>query len=134
MEVSIENRLNKEGIGFIPQCRKDRFPWLGGMSFDFYLPAQNIAIECQGVQHFEPRVAFGGEDNFKKCVERDEIKRNLARENGVILIYHLKKEYLRYTENLTEPVFTTLDDLLNFIKSSPNVSAIEKDSVSLQQN
>ena len=32
--------------------------WLGKQSIDFFLPQYNIAIECQGKQHF----GFGGLD------------------------------------------------------------------------
>ena len=33
--------------------------WLGAQSLDFYLPEYNIAIECQGLQHYKP-VDFAG--------------------------------------------------------------------------
>ena len=51
------------------------------LKLDFYLPEYNIAIECQGEQHFVP-VPFGkmSEDKAKKQFEkniiRDEFKYN----------------------------------------------------------
>ena len=59
--------------------------WLNGLSLDFFLPNKNIAIECQGKQHF----GFGGwthDFNFNTVKERDERKRKLCEENGVKLI------------------------------------------------
>ena len=42
--------LEKNNIVFIEQYREK---WLSKQSLDFYLPEYNIAIECQGMQHFK---------------------------------------------------------------------------------
>ena len=57
--------------------------WLGAQSFDVFLPSQNIAIEYQGQQHYEPVEAFGGQEAFENNIERDARKRRLSEENGV---------------------------------------------------
>lgn len=57
------------------------------MSLDFYLPEYNIAIECQGLQHFKPSEYFGGEKTFVENVERDILKNKLCIENRIRLIY-----------------------------------------------
>ena len=54
-----------------------------------------IAIEYQGKQHFEPVDYFGGEENFLKQKERDELKAKRSAEHGVKLIY------VNYWEDLT---------------------------------
>ncbi len=57
-----------------------KFEWLkkiGYLSIDFYLPEYNIAIECQGEQHYRPVKYFGGAEGFKKHIERDEYKEKL---------------------------------------------------------
>lgn len=59
--------------------------WLGRQHFDIWLPHWKIAIEYHGKQHFEPVEFFGGEDSFKKTVERDKRKVDLALQNGVRL-------------------------------------------------
>ena len=73
------------------------FKWLKTktcpQTLDFYLPDYNVAIECQGKQHFEPVEFFGGEENFNYVIERDERKRILCEENGVRI------EYINYNEN-----------------------------------
>ena len=40
------------------------------MFLDFYIPSKNIAIECQGIQHFRPIEKFGGEKEFEKVVSK----------------------------------------------------------------
>ena len=47
------------------------------MTLDFYLPDYDIAIECQGRQHFIPVDAFGGEMGFEDTVIRDKTKKRL---------------------------------------------------------
>lgn len=63
------------------------FEWLGRQSLDFYLPENNIAIECQGTQHFEPNDFFGGEKSFIEQIERDRKKKILCEEHNLHLIY-----------------------------------------------
>lgn len=50
----------------------------GNMSYDIYICGMKIAIEYQGKQHFEPVDYFGGEENFIKQKERDELKAKKA--------------------------------------------------------
>lgn len=61
--------------------------WLGKQRFDIYFPEYNIAVEYQGIQHFKPVDIFGGEEGFKKTVERDKRKKDLCDKNGCTLIY-----------------------------------------------
>ena len=61
-------------------------PWLERQRFDVYLPKRKIAIEYQGIQHFEPVDFFGGEEGFKNTQERDASKRRKCKENGCSLI------------------------------------------------
>ena len=84
---------------------------------DFYLPNENIIIECQGIQHYKP-VDFGGNgkkyamEQFKLNKERDKIKKNFCKENGIKLIEysHLKID--------DENVIKTKKKLLNEIKKN----------------
>ena len=59
MEEKIRIFLEEEQIDYIYQATKKDLKWLGRQSLDFYLPKYNIAIECQGRQHFEPVDKFG---------------------------------------------------------------------------
>ena len=84
LETEISDLLKENNISFE---NFKHFDWLGRLSLDFYLPKYNVAIECQGIQHFESVEYFGGEEKFIKNKERDEIKRKLCEENGVKLLY-----------------------------------------------
>lgn len=59
----------------------------GQLSYDVYIEKLRIAIEYQGKQHFEPIEIFGGEEGFKRQTQRDLLKAQLSRDNGVKLIY-----------------------------------------------
>ena len=67
----------------------------GQMSYDVYIAGLNVAIEYQGKQHFEPVEFFGGEEAFKKTVERDKLKKELSQHNGVKLVY------INYWDNIS---------------------------------
>lgn len=59
----------------------------GQMSYDVFVCGENIAIEYQGKQHFEPVEFFGGQKHFEEQRKRDALKREKSEQNGVILIY-----------------------------------------------
>ena len=48
------------------------------LRFDFYLPEQDLYIEFQGIQHFEPIQHFGGIERFKKQQQFDNLKKHYA--------------------------------------------------------
>ena len=61
--------------------------WLGKQRIDIYIPSLKLAIEYQGIQHYEPVSVFGGEEGFKKTLLRDKRKLELANKNGIRLLY-----------------------------------------------
>ena len=60
---------------------------------DFYLPDHNIVIECQGKQHFEEVIVFGGEEEFIKIQERDKRKYALCKKQGIKVLYYTHEDY-----------------------------------------
>lgn len=68
--------------------KEKMFEWLGQKRLDFYLPKYNIAIECQGEQHFLSVEHFGGNENFKTVINNDKTKRKLCEEHGIKLLYY----------------------------------------------
>lgn len=56
------------------------------LSYDFYIPDQNILIEYQGKQHYYPLSYFGGNKSFSKQVKHDQMKRDYAKEHGYTLV------------------------------------------------
>ena len=76
--------------------RREASPkWLGRQRLDIYLPRVGLAIEHQGEQHYRPIEGFGGEHAFALTRERDERKRALCKENGVVVVD------MRFDEALT---------------------------------
>ena len=90
LEKEIGLFLNENKISFIKQ---KHFDWLVNkreLSLDFYLPEYNVAIECQGEQHFKPVRIFGGDDEFALIHERDNIKKEKKKKNGIDVLYYTK--------------------------------------------
>ena len=90
LENEIRSILSENNIKFEEQ---KKFEWMGLLSLDFYITEYNIAIECQGIQHFEPNDHFGGNDVFNDIKERDMRKKELCRENGVTILYYANYSY-----------------------------------------
>lgn len=90
MEEKVMNALKEHYIRFDQQ---KKFIWLKKLSLDFYLPDFNIAIECQGIQHFEPIDFFGGEKGFQEQIKRDKIKNELCNKHGIKIIYYADYDF-----------------------------------------
>lgn len=91
--------------------RQKKFKWLGKQSLDFYVPEYDIAIECQGAQHFKP-VDFAGKGvewankAFEEVKKRDDIKLKKCLSHGIKMIYVIDNdEYFnkKYHFDIVEP-------------------------------
>jgi len=76
--------------------------WLQGLSLDMFVPSKKFAIEYQGRQHYEPVEFFGGEAAFIEQIKRDELKKQLCKENGVKLICWPYNQLITNEELLNE--------------------------------
>lgn len=100
MEEDIANLLSMNNIEFIPQYTfKELF--VNGHNtqhIDFYLPKYNLAIECQGEQHYEP-IDFGGKgkdwaaQQLELTQNRDKRKYLICEQKGITILYFAKKKY-----------------------------------------
>lgn len=65
---------------------------------DFYIPEYKLAIEYDGVQHFEPVKHFGGKPKFDKQVLIDKTKESYCKENKINLlkIHYKDKQDIPY--------------------------------------
>ena len=106
LESQLIDLFNSKEIKYNHQ---QRFEWLGKQSLDFYLPDYNVAIECQGCQHFQPVDYFGGDKEFQATIERDQRKKKLCLENGVKLLYFTN------VKNCPNGIITNSEDLLQEI-------------------
>ena len=66
LETMVRVMLEENNIDYIQECDYETFKWLKKQRLDFYLPKYNVAIECQGEQHYFP-VSFG-------CISEANVK------------------------------------------------------------
>ena len=107
LEGSVRGLLEENRI---PYEYQKRFDFLGKQSLDFYLPNQNLSIECQGRQHFEPIDHYGGLQGYLVQKERDERKLTLCKENGIYILFYSNIDY-----DFPYDVIRSLDELLKKI-------------------
>ena len=95
-------------------------------SFDFYLPEYNIAVECQGEQHyvanfFKSKGIEYAEKHLEYIQGLDKKKRDIAKENGITVLYYLNKKFLKYiNEENRNNCYTSKKELLKRIKEVKN--------------
>jgi len=85
-EKLIKKILEENNIKFKIQKRFKDCRYIKPLPFDFYLFEDNICIEYDGIQHFEPREIFGGTETFLEQQKRDLIKTNYCKNNNINLI------------------------------------------------
>lgn len=94
LQRSVADFLSKIGIEFEEEKTFDWLVKVRKMPLDFYLPGYNIAIECQGEQHFK-KYRFEKDDaELTKRQNNDAFKRNLCEE------HHIKIIYVNYNDNI----------------------------------
>ena len=113
LERDIRMLLNENSINFIQRATKQDIPWIGRQHLDFYLPDYNIAIECQGEQHFKPIEVFGGKEEHNKTKRNDEKKKKLCEENNIKLLY-----YTNFLCEESKNMFFRTDEILKAIYGS----------------
>ena len=121
LEEEVSLLLLRNNINFEYQ---KKFDWLKNkatnlpLSFDFYLPEYNIAIECQGEQHFKPVKYFGGEESYKIVLERDLTKINLATNNNITLLHYINNEIKVPKQWSLYNLISSKNDLIAIIKKT----------------
>ena len=97
-EKEVRRILEKYEIQFNEQHTFDDCKYIKKLRFDFYIEKYNIAIEYQGIQHYEP-VRFRGSKNidenleFEENVKRDKIKKDYCKKNNIKLLCIHYKDY-----------------------------------------
>lgn len=115
LETEISLFLEREDIEYEEQ---KKFPWLKNYRLDFYLPQYNVAIECQGRQHFEAVEQFGGEEQLRLQNEWDDEKKALCDDNGIRVIYFTKGEFKNKNKDYRYKLISRKKELLNEIKKA----------------
>lgn len=112
LEDDVNNMLKQHGV---ERNREKMFSWMGRKKLDFYLPDKNIAIECQGVQHF---YRYGGNDTeLELRQQRDEDKYNECAANGIKVLYYVSP-LIPIPEEMKQKHYyiTDLDELYQMIQ------------------
>ena len=85
-EQKVRQVLRESNFTFSEQHRFDDCKFKYTLPFDFYIPSLNIAIEYDGIQHFNIVEAWGGIEHLVDNVIRDTIKNDYCRRNNIRLI------------------------------------------------
>ena len=87
-EKSIMNYMENNYISYEHQKKYDSLLGInnGYLSYDFYIPNNNLLIEFQGKQHYEVVEDFGGQEYFEIQQEHDRRKRQYAKDNNIKLL------------------------------------------------
>lgn len=118
LENELRNKLLELKINFIQNYRTN---WLGRQHLDFYIPDYNLAIECQGEQHFSDVVIYDSKENN---IERDHTKYEKCKNNGIKILYYfpsgtkikpLMTEEFKKMYNYNNS-FNNIDKLINKIE------------------
>ena len=94
-ERDIRNILDKLGIKYVQQYRFNSCKYKRGLPFDFWIPQYRIAIEYDGIQHFQRNHFQRTVDDFREAKLRDHIKDWYCRSHNIFLIripYKVKTE------------------------------------------
>ena len=104
-EIRITAFLEKEHIDYIRQyyikstlsnCEQQKF------FLDFYIPALELAIEYNGVQHYRSIEYFGGQEAFIKQKERDRRLAEMCKGMGISLYTISYKDYSKIDSILSK--------------------------------
>jgi len=95
-ERKIRIILEEKQLKFIRQKKFKECKFVNELPFDFYLIDYNLLIEFDGIQHFKPVKAFGGEEEFKKTQIKDAIKNDFCLKNEINLLRISYKDDIDY--------------------------------------
>lgn len=94
-ELKIINYLNNKNINFELHKQFDNLKDRSKLSYDFYIPSNNLLIEYNGIQHYINSFRKPAHD-FHRQLHHDWLKRKYARDNGINLLV------IRYDEDIEE--------------------------------
>ena len=122
LETLIRNALTENKILFE---RQKRFVWLGKQSLDFYLPEYNVAIECQGEQHYRERKKNDLFSDFVETKKRDIKKYNKCINNGVSILYFADIDEINNAEIYTKSnLFNKVEKIIENLNINKNENKV----------
>ncbi len=109
-------------INFTGFIKEQRFDWLkynDYMRLDFFFPDYNIAIECQGEQHFKSIDRFGGENELQKRLFNDKLKYELCKQHNIEIIYYFPKRFMKHNISFynDKKCFYNINDIIKYMNN-----------------
>ena len=83
--------LSESNIKFEEEKEFDWLIYENNMRLDFL--CGNMAIECQGGQHFIPVKKYGGIEGLNLILKRDKLKYEQCKNNGIDILYIIPYRY-----------------------------------------
>ena len=114
--------LNKNNIKFVREYIIPNQQYK--FRYDFYLPEYNILIEFHGIQHYEARDHFGGDEGFHYIRKNDIFKKELAKLVKIPLIEfnykHLKLNKKKFEKIILFKISKNIfkQKIFNLVKES----------------
>lgn len=104
LEDKVRRFLEKNGFSFVEEKTFDDLVYKRKLRFDFYIEKYKVAIECQGEQHYN-EVNFGKSEKdtsklLEELKERDILKKEYCKENGITLLYFSTLKNKRYDDTI----------------------------------
>ena len=90
LEENIRVILENNNIKYQREKRFNGF----NRRFDFYLPNDNIIIECQGIQHFKETNYF--KSSLEESLQRDKEKYEWCKNNNFTILYFTNENFKKY--------------------------------------
>ena len=89
------------------------------MRLDFFFPDYNIAIECQGEQHFKSIDRFGGENELQKRLFNDKLKYELCKQHNIEIIYYFPKRFMKHNIGFynDKKCFHNINDIIKYMNN-----------------
>lgn len=103
-EKIIAKYLKYKKINFDRQKKFEDCRNVFELPFDFYIPSKRIAIEFDGIQHYQPLEFFGGIKSFEKRKYNDKIKNDYCEDNYINLI-RIKYDEVNIIEEILNKYF-----------------------------
>lgn len=121
LETNMRRILTENNIVFDEQKSFDWLRFRYPLRLDFYIPELNVAIECQGAQHYYFTDFFQAfsVNNFAIAIKRDMTKLLLCLQHGIKIVYTRKK----YEPTDIEKVLSLFTDKTAYLKHYDRIIA-----------
>ena len=101
IEDEVKIFLSENSIKFEEQKTFEWLKYKSNLKLDFYLPEYNLAIECQGEQHFKKYRFEKDDKRLNLRIERDKVKHFLCCMKNINIVYYTSFNSDFYSNKIT---------------------------------